>query len=174
MLRSFYNAASALALNYHSCNFTDYSRYKGLQIGHTSVDRFLPRLAQKQLAGAFGPAAYQLGCEPGFKPPNDFFNTYSFFNFDYTKRPGADALRLQHFLEDMWRVQAAVSPARNSRHMVAAAMLNLNHWNYDFQALAGYYHNPLAPDPDDIMFSEFAITLSAQHPFSPVFGGAFR
>jgi hypothetical protein len=58
MLRSFYKAASALALNYHPCNFADYSRYKGLWIGHTSVDRFLPRLAQKQLAVVYVPAAH--------------------------------------------------------------------------------------------------------------------
>ncbi len=44
----------------------------------------------------------------------------------------------------MSRLQIAVAPARNSKDMVAAAMLNLNRWNYDFQALAGYYHNRLA------------------------------
>ena len=145
----------------------------------------------------------------------------------------------------MSRVQVAVSPAQNSQNMVAAAMLNLNRWNYDFQTLAGYFRNRAALgmgwaghiksagfkgeatwfydlkktigldrgnlvtaigfdymfgsgtfgvveflynggykrstrevflvtqplSPDNIMFSEYAVTLSAQHPFSAVLGG---
>ncbi len=29
--------------------------------------------------------------------PNDIFNAYSFFDFDYVERPGSDALRIQYF-----------------------------------------------------------------------------
>ncbi len=29
--------------------------------------------------------------------PNDIFNAYSFFDFDYTERPGSDAIRLQYY-----------------------------------------------------------------------------
>ena len=29
--------------------------------------------------------------------PNDIFNAYSFFDFDYIERPGSDAVRLQYY-----------------------------------------------------------------------------
>ena len=29
--------------------------------------------------------------------PNDIFNVYSFFDFDYVERPGSDAIRLQYY-----------------------------------------------------------------------------
>jgi len=177
--------------------------------------------------------------------PNDLFNTYSFFDFDYPERPGADAIRVQHFLGDLSRIQLAYSPAKDSKESVGALMVNLNRWNYDFQTLAGYYHHRLAlgigwaghlkgaglkgeatwfhniesienisrsnlvaalgfdyiftggtfglieflynggygrdgqqvillTQPlraDNIMFSEYAITLSAQHPFSTIWSG---
>jgi hypothetical protein len=126
MLRSFYKAASALALNYHPCNFADYSRYKGLWIGHTNINRLYLDWRKNNWQVRMGRQRINWGVNL-VSNPNDLFNTYSFFDFDYTERPGADALRVKHFLEDMWRVQAAVSLARNSRQMLAAAMPNLNH-----------------------------------------------
>ncbi|TVR75690.1 MAG: hypothetical protein EA408_00025 [Marinilabiliales bacterium] len=76
--------------------------------------------------------------------PNDLFNTYSFFDFDYPERPGSDAIRIQHFTGDLSRIQLAVSPARNSRKTVAAAMLGTNWRGYDVQAVTGYYRHRLA------------------------------
>lgn len=218
---------------------------KGSWIGHTNIDRFCLDWNKNSWQVRVGRQRINWGVNL-VSNPNDLFNTYSFFDFDYPERPGADAVRVQYFFGDMSRVQVAVSPARNSRKMVAAAMLNLNLWSYDFQALAGYYRNRLALGggwaghiggagfkgeatwfydveetpgtsrgnivaafgfdymfgfgtyalveflynggyqripadgvimitqplrPDNIMFSEFAITLSAQHPFSSVFGG---
>jgi hypothetical protein len=116
---------------------------KGSWIGHTNVDRFYLDWRKNNWQVRVGRQRINWGVNL-VSNPNDLFNTYSFFDFDYPERPGADAVRVQHFFGDMSRVQVAVSPARNSRNMVAAAMLNLNHWNYDFQALAGYYRNRLA------------------------------
>ena len=76
--------------------------------------------------------------------PNDLFNTYSFFDFDYPERPGSDALRIQYFPGDLSRIQLAVSPAKDTRNMVAAAMLGSNWEGVDVQAVAGYYRHRLA------------------------------
>ena len=177
--------------------------------------------------------------------PNDLFNTYSFFDVDYPERPGTDAVRVQHFLGDLSRLELAYSPAENARHSVAAMMYAFNYRQYDIQTIAGYfrhraalglgwagsiggagfkgeatwfYHLEEVPGqsrgdlvaaigadymfangtfaiaeflynggyrpfngnpflitqplrPDNIMFSEFAITLSANHAFSPVIEG---
>jgi len=177
--------------------------------------------------------------------PNDLFNTFSFFDFDYPERPGADAVRIQYFTGGLSRLEAAYNPSRYARQSVAAMLYSTNLFNYDFQAIAGYfrhraalgigwagsiggagfkgeatwfYHIENLPQrqranlvaaigfdymfangtfviseflynggftpatgnifmltepmrPDNIMFSEFAITLSASHAFSPVVNG---
>ena len=177
--------------------------------------------------------------------PNDLFNTYSFFDFDYPERPGTDAIRVQYFIDHASRIQMAYSPGRNSKETVAATMFNFNQWNYDMQILFGYYKNRAAvgggwagnikgagfkgeatwfydieetsgiergnlvasvgidyvfgkgtfgvfevlynggyqrnPDAvmmiteplqaDNIMFSEYAATISISHPFTPIFNG---
>lgn len=218
---------------------------EGSWIGHTNVDRLYLNWRKNNWQVRVGRQRINWGVTL-VSNPNDLFNTYSFFDFDYPERPGADAVRVQHYFGNMSQVQVAVSPARNSQEMVAATMLNTNRWNYDFQALAGYFRNRLAlgggwaghiggagfkgeatwfydlektPDvnrsnvvaaigfdymfgsgtfafaeflynggyqripgevallptqplrPDNIMFSEFSATLSAQHPFSNIFSG---
>ncbi|MDD3636892.1 MAG: hypothetical protein PHN50_04815 [Bacteroidales bacterium] len=76
--------------------------------------------------------------------PNDLFNTYSFFDFDYVERPGADALRVQHHLSGMSRLELAVAPASHIRNAVAALYYGVNVKGYDLQVLGGYFHNRLA------------------------------
>ncbi|HSV77304.1 MAG TPA: hypothetical protein VLH37_09775 [Bacteroidales bacterium] len=177
--------------------------------------------------------------------PNDLFNTYSFFDFDYPERPGADAVRIQYFTGGLSRIEAAYNPSRYARQSVAAMLYSTNLFNYDFQVIAGYFRHRAALGigwagaiggagfkgeatwfyhienlplrqranlvaaigfdymfangtfvlaeflynggftpaggnifmltepmrPDNIMFSEFAITFSASHAFSPVVNG---
>jgi hypothetical protein len=76
--------------------------------------------------------------------PNDLFNNYSFFDFDYEERPGADALRIQHYTGNLSRVELAVSPAKHIGQSVAAVLWAFNQWRYDFQFMAGYFHNRTA------------------------------
>jgi hypothetical protein len=218
--------------------------HEGPWLGHSMVDRLYTDWRKNDWQIRAGRQRINWGINL-VSNPNDLFNTYSFFDFDYEERPGADAIRIQRYMGSMSRVQLAVSPSKNSREMVAASMLNLNHLNYDFQMLVGYYRNRAAlglgwaghikgagfkgeatwfydlekiPEtdrgnlvaaigfdymfgtgtfgvaellynggfnrtstdvvlitqplqPDNIMFSEYAITLSAQHPFSRVVGG---
>ncbi len=216
----------------------------GAWIGHTMADRLYADWRSENWHVRVGRQRINWGINL-VSNPNDLFNTYSFFDFDYEERPGTDAVRIQHYLGDLSRVQLAVSPARNSRETVAAGLLNLDIRNYDFQALAGYFRNRLALGtgwagsiggagfkgeatwfydleeeegtgrgnlvaatgldymfsngtfgvveflynggyqrregdvfmitepmrPDNIMFSKYAITVSATHPFSPVLNG---
>lgn len=76
--------------------------------------------------------------------PNDIFNIYSFYDFDYPERPGTDAIRIQHFTGTFTRWEIAVSPARNERNTVAALMYGFNTNGYDVQLIGGYYQNRLA------------------------------
>ncbi len=68
--------------------------------------------------------------------PNDIFNTYSYFDFDYVEKSGSDALRLQYYLSAASNIEIATSINNKNRGTIAAKWL-INKWNYDFQFLAG-------------------------------------
>jgi len=56
--------------------------------------------------------------------PNDIFNIYSFYDFDYPERPGSDAIRIQRFLGFSSRMELAVSPDRDLENSVAAMFIH--------------------------------------------------
>lgn len=68
--------------------------------------------------------------------PNDFFNAYSFFDFDHIEKPGSDAVRLQYFPSPSSTVEFAVK-ANNGHNVTAAGLYRFNKWGYDLQVLAG-------------------------------------
>ncbi|MBS1231860.1 MAG: hypothetical protein H6R35_698 [Bacteroidetes bacterium] len=69
--------------------------------------------------------------------PNDIFNAYSFFDIDYTERPGSDAIRLQYYSSNSSAVELAVK-ADSEKDITAAALYRFSKWGYDIQFLAGY------------------------------------
>ncbi|NTW25018.1 MAG: hypothetical protein HGA37_09980 [Lentimicrobium sp.] len=76
--------------------------------------------------------------------PNDLFNTYSFFDFDYTERPGSDAIRTQYFINSTSRLELAVAPADQASEAVAALFYGFNYQGYDLQLITAYFHDRLA------------------------------
>jgi len=68
--------------------------------------------------------------------PNDIFNAYSFFDFDYVERPGSDALRLQYYNSEVSSTELAVKMT-SDRKITGAALYKFNAYNYDFQVLGG-------------------------------------
>ena len=71
--------------------------------------------------------------------PNDIFNTYNFFDFDYPERPGADALRIQYYTSGTSSLDLAAK-VDSSGDVSGAALYRFNHWNTDFQFLGGYFN----------------------------------
>jgi hypothetical protein len=71
--------------------------------------------------------------------PNDLFNAFNYFDFDYEERPGADALRMQYFTGGMSAVDVSLKPAKEARDAVYAAQYRFNYGVYDFQVLGGYF-----------------------------------
>ncbi len=69
--------------------------------------------------------------------PNDIFNAYSFFDFDYVERPGSDAVRLQYFTSSSSAAEIAVK-VDNNRDITAAGLYRFSLWDYDIQFLAGF------------------------------------
>ncbi|TVR27061.1 MAG: hypothetical protein EA390_14185 [Balneolaceae bacterium] len=73
--------------------------------------------------------------------PNDLFNIYSFYEFDYPERPGTDAIRIQHFIDWASRVEVAYAPARDARESVAAVLYGFDFRGYDVQLISGYFRH---------------------------------
>ncbi|VAW28176.1 hypothetical protein MNBD_BACTEROID06-1490 [hydrothermal vent metagenome] len=69
--------------------------------------------------------------------PNDWFNAYSFFDFDYEERPGSDAIRITKYTGVASSIEVAVKAAKDTDHFVAATMWKVNKGNYDIQFLGG-------------------------------------
>jgi hypothetical protein len=69
--------------------------------------------------------------------PNDIFNAYSFFDFDYVERPGSDAVRLQYYPTSSSAIELAAKMNRKN-DVTIAALGRFNKWGYDIQLLAGY------------------------------------
>jgi hypothetical protein len=69
--------------------------------------------------------------------PNDIFNAYSFFDFDYVERPGSDAVRLQYYPGSSSAIELAIK-SNYQDHITAAALYRFNKWGYDIQFLAGF------------------------------------
>jgi hypothetical protein len=72
--------------------------------------------------------------------PNDIFNAYSFFDFDYIERPGSDAVRIQFYPSSSSAFDVAVK-ADYRGQITAATLYRFNKWEYDIQFLAGYFNN---------------------------------
>lgn len=76
--------------------------------------------------------------------PNDLFNIYSFYDFDYPERPGTDAIRIQRFTSPLSKWDFAFSPARDFDQSVVAGMYAFNTRGYDIQIIGGYFRNRIA------------------------------
>ncbi len=70
--------------------------------------------------------------------PNDLFNTYSFFDFDYEEKPGSDAVRFQFYPTFSSKLDL-VAKLDNNKKVTAAGLYRFNKWQTDFQFLGGYY-----------------------------------
>ena len=68
--------------------------------------------------------------------PNDIFNSYSYFDFDYEEKPGSDAIRLQYYTGSASSAELVVK-SDSSKEIAIAGLYRFNIKNYDFQALFG-------------------------------------
>lgn len=115
----------------------------GAWIGHSNLDRLYLDWRHDNWHVRAGRQRINWGMNL-VSNPNDLFNTYSFFDFDYAERPGADALRVQYHTGFASRLEVAWSPAKDRRQSTAALLWSVNYQGYDVQAIAGYYRHRTA------------------------------
>lgn len=75
--------------------------------------------------------------------PNDVFNAYSFFDFDYEERPGSDAVLARYYTGATSSAELAVAAGDSLQASTVAGMFRFNKWYYDFQVLAGKVRDDL-------------------------------
>ncbi len=73
--------------------------------------------------------------------PNDIFNAYSYFDFDYEERPGTDAVKIQYYTGLTSNAELVYEAADELKKMSFAGMYRFNKLGYDFQLLGGYVKN---------------------------------
>ena len=71
--------------------------------------------------------------------PNDIFNAYSFFDFDYEERPGTDALRAKYFTSGNSSFEFAINYTDEWKDNTVAIKYNFNKFQYDFQMIIAKY-----------------------------------
>ncbi len=71
--------------------------------------------------------------------PNDIFNAYSFFDFDYEERRGTDAILIKYNISNTSSIEAASNIEENIDLTTMAAKYNMSKAGYDFQFLGGKY-----------------------------------
>ena len=86
--------------------------------------------------------------------PNDIFNTYSFYDFDYPERPGSDAIRVQFYPSYTSVLEGAVK-WNNKGQITLAGLVRFNLLQYDIQFLGG-----LVDDQDYIIGAGWSGNIS--------------
>lgn len=70
--------------------------------------------------------------------PNDIFNTFSYFEFDYEERPGTDGIKLQYFTSETSSAELVYKIGHNSDETAIAGMYRFSKMNTDIQFLGGW------------------------------------
>jgi len=70
--------------------------------------------------------------------PNDVFNTFSYFDFDYEERPGTDAVAVKYYTGMTSSAEMVYKPGDNPDETALAGRYRFSAWDYDFQAIGGW------------------------------------
>lgn len=115
---------------------------KNNAIGHTYIDRMYAEWAGEKMNVRIGRQRINWGLNLVWNP-NDIFNAYSFFDFDYEERPGSDAIRAEYFLDYASSIELAVRMADDLKDVTVGGMYKFNYRGYDIQILGGVMRNNL-------------------------------
>lgn len=104
---------------------------------HTTIDRATVDYSSGKWQATLGRQRINWGLNLVWNP-NDIFNAYSYFDFDYEERPGTDALKVQYYLNSTSSAELAIKPGKKPDDLITAGLYRFTKGSYDFQALAGW------------------------------------
>ncbi|MBN2172836.1 MAG: hypothetical protein JW731_01805 [Bacteroidales bacterium] len=102
---------------------------------YSNIDRLNLKFTKGKFEATVGRQRINWGINMVWNP-NDIFNTFNFYDFDYVERPGCDAIRLQYYTGYASGYQLAFKMDADEE-ITAAGMYSFNKWDYDFQVLGG-------------------------------------
>lgn len=102
---------------------------------NTSIDRVFIDLNFGKFQATIGRQRINWGMNYVWNP-NDIFNAYSFFDFDYVERPGSDAIRLQYYFTPSAHLELA-GKINSLNQASYAGLFRFSLAGYDFQVLGG-------------------------------------
>jgi len=133
---------------------------------YSNIDRANFKLKMKSFEATVGRQRINWGINLVWTP-NDIFNTFNYFDFDYIERPGCDAILLEYFTGTTSSVQFGFKVDHDDK-ITSALMYRFNHWNYDFQAFGGVMTEDIvigAGWSGDIKGAGFTGEASYFHPY---------
>ncbi|MCL2688256.1 MAG: hypothetical protein FWE57_00220 [Chitinispirillia bacterium] len=71
--------------------------------------------------------------------PNDWFNAYNYFDFDYEERPGTDGLRTTYYFGPVSSMEIALKASRHLDERTYALMYHSNYSGVDYQLQGGIF-----------------------------------
>ncbi len=111
-------------------------------VAHTMIDRASLKWSENDWQLTVGRQRINWGVNLAWNP-NDVFNAYSLLDFDYTERPGSDAIRFQKYIGYAGGYEVAVKMADDWDDFVGAGLYKWNVGTYDLQVLGGFMKNNL-------------------------------
>ncbi len=111
--------------------------------GHSTVDRAWLEWSNHKWEARIGRQRINWGMNLGWNP-NDIFNSYSLFDFDYEERPGVDGLLVKRNFGGTNHVAVGITPGRTTKTWTAGALFRFNKWKYDWQIMGACFHEDLA------------------------------
>ena len=109
---------------------------------HSTIDRAFVNYEREKYNLRLGRQRVNWGLNTVFTP-NDVFNAFNYFDFDYEERPGVDAVRFQYFTSSLADLDIAIAPVDSAGNWVAAAKYGFNHGSYDLQVIGSWYREDL-------------------------------
>jgi hypothetical protein len=105
-------------------------------LGYGEIDRFYIDWNYNEFQITLGRQRIAWGTSWTWNPI-DIFNPLSVLDFDYEERPAADAVRIQYYTGAVSKVEFALKPGEEKKNIIAAGLLSINLWDYDFNFIGG-------------------------------------
>jgi hypothetical protein len=107
----------------------------------TNIDRANIKISAGKFEATIGRQRINWGINLVWTP-NDIFNSFNYFDFDYVERPGCDAVLLEYFTGNTSSVQFGFKMDHEDK-ITSALMYRFNRWKYDFQFMGGVMKDDL-------------------------------
>ena len=104
---------------------------------HTMLDRAWVDYTSGKLQVRLGRQRINWGTNLVWNP-NDVFNTFSYFDFDYEERPGTDGVRIQYYTGVTSSAELVYKVGHNNNETAIAGMYRFLKASYDVQFMGGW------------------------------------